>query len=292
VTVVLGLLLAGRLVRRLRSLRDTALLVADLGPVAEMPSESSRDEVGDLTRALATMQGRLREQEQSRRAFVATASHELRTPLSSLRLILDMLRDDLRAETPDIGHATRQADLADLQAERLAMLAGELLDLSRIDAATPLRNELVDLGEIARSVLAEFEVRIEETGRRVSLSAPRTVWAMGDPSSIAQIVRIVVDNAMRHSPPDAEIDIVVGQTGERATLRIHDGGPGVLPEDSERIFERFERGSNPQNAPGFGLGLAIGRELARRMDGDLSLQAAGTDPGAAFRLDLAYASAP
>ena len=209
IALALGLLLANRLAQRLRALRDTALRVAELGPVVEMGADGTRDEVGDLTRALVTMQDRLRRQERARLAFVATASHELRTPLSSLRVMLDLLRDDLDGDVPDLDDARRQVARADTQAERLAGLAGDLLDLSRLDAGVPIREERVDLAELARAVAAEFDVRTRESGHELALEIPAAAWVVGDPGAIAQIVRILLDNAIRHGPPDGRIVLTV-----------------------------------------------------------------------------------
>ena len=288
VALLAGLLLADRLVRRLRGLRDTALLVAELGIVAEVRSDNARDEVGDLTRAFAAMQQRLREQEQARRTFVATASHELRTPLTSLRVMLDMLREDLDSQTPDLVRAREQARRADGQAERLSQLAAELLDLSRIDAGLPLRAELVETGEVVRSVVAEFEVRLAETGRTITVDAGDTRWAIGDPGSVAQIVRVLIDNALRHTAPPSPVRVTVGGNGE-ALIHVSDEGPGVSAQDADRIFERFERGASTTGTPGFGLGLAIARELARRMNGDLRL---GASAGSGATFELALPAAP
>ena len=157
--LLVGSLLAGRLVSRIRRLRDTTLRVSELGPEAELSPDRGRDEIGDLSRAFATMQQRLREQEQARRAFVATASHELRTPLTSLQVMLDLLNEDLRLDPPDIESARAQSASAEAQVQRLSSLAADLLDLSRIDAGIPLRTELVEVGAIVRSVTAELEVR-------------------------------------------------------------------------------------------------------------------------------------
>jgi signal transduction histidine kinase len=287
VALLLGTLLAGRVVRRLRSLRDTALKVAELGPAAEFQSDHARDEVGDLTRAFAVMQEHLREQESARRAFVSNASHELRTPLTSLRVMLDVLRGDLDGDNPDLAGARRQIDVAEAQAERLSALTGDLLDLSRLDAGVPLRSELVEITELARSVVAELEVRLTEAGRDIALSAPEPLWAHADPGSAAQVLRIVLDNAVRHG--DGSVQIDVAQDDGMVRIGVHDGGPGVLPDDRERVFERFERGAAAQ--PGFGLGLAIGRELAQLMDGTLTLDAEA-NPGARFVLSLPSGSAP
>jgi signal transduction histidine kinase len=103
VALLVGIALASELVRRLRRVRDTALLVARLGPVAELAPSSGNDEIADLARAFAIMQERLREQEEARRTFVSTASHELRTPLTSLQLVLALLREELAAGRPAAG---------------------------------------------------------------------------------------------------------------------------------------------------------------------------------------------
>ena len=85
------------------------------------------------------------------------------------------------------------------------------------------------------------------------------------------MVRILLDNALRHAPASSTVRVVPSYHGEKATVAVEDEGPGVLPEDRERIFVRFERGSAPSGESGFGLGLAIGRELARKMGGELRL---------------------
>jgi signal transduction histidine kinase len=282
--LVAGAALAGRLVRRLAALRDTSLRLAELGAFAEVQDDGTRDEVGDLTRAFAMMQQRLRDQEQARRTFVATASHELRSPLASLRLMLHSAHEELDAPQPDLQDTREQLARAVNQTERLSKLAAELLDLSRLDAGLPLRAERVELIELTRSVIAELEPRTALTGMTVRLSGDERRWATADPGGVAQILRILLDNALRHSPPAAPIVVEVGTAAERPAITVADAGPGVPPADAERIFERFERGADAGGDSGFGLGLAIARELARRMGGDVTL-AAGR-PGARFHLSL------
>ncbi len=288
--LLVGIALATRLARRLTALRDTVLRVADLGPVAEVHADDTRDEIGDLTRAFATMQDRLREQEQARRTFVSTASHELRTPLAALRLMLDSASEDVGAPHPDLESARDQIDRAIGQTERLSTLAADLLDLSRLDAGVPLRAELVELGELARSVLAELQPRAARAHRPLELSAHDDRWAIADPGAVAQILRILLDNAIRHAPPHGTVRVAVGTGDGDAAVIVSDAGPGVPIDDRERIFERFQRGSTATQDGGFGLGLAIGRELARRMSGDLRLDA--PESGARFVLHLPPAPDP
>jgi signal transduction histidine kinase len=290
-TLILGIPLSARLVRRLRRLREAALELAHGGLAVEVPVDRAHDEVGDLARTLATMQQRLQQQEEARRAFVATASHELRTPLTSLDGMLELLREDLDDESPDLEDARALVARAHAQSRRLGRLAADLLDLSRIDAKVELRSEPVELGELSRAVLAEFEVGTERSDIRSTLDElDGAVWALGDPGSIAQILRILLDNAVRASPRGSRVRVVLKRE-PTVTISVCDEGPGVHPDEREAIFERFHRGRDTAGQAGFGLGLAIGRELAERMGGFLYLEDAET-PGAIFTLRLPGAHAP
>ncbi|HEV3229897.1 MAG TPA: HAMP domain-containing sensor histidine kinase [Solirubrobacteraceae bacterium] len=284
IALLLGIGLTTTLLRRLRRLRDAARRLEAVGLDAPAPIDHSRDEVGDLARTFAAMQSRLRRQEASRRTFVATASHELRTPLASLEGMLELLRDDLSSDPVDIEDARERVARAQEQSQRLAQLASDLLDLSRLDAAVDLRSEPVEVTEVSRAVIAEFDRRAAEQGAEVDLtSSGDSYWATGDPGSVARIARILIDNAVRASPVGGSVRITVTGDGEYVSLAVEDDGPGIPPEERELIFERFRRG---KAAPGkgFGLGLAIGRELAQRMGGSLEL--AGSGPGARFVLRL------
>ena len=289
-TLILGIPLSGTIVRRLRRLRSAALQLAAEGPPVQVPAERVRDEVGDLARAFDQMQQQLQHQEEARRAFVSTASHELRTPLASLDGMLELLHDDLQSGDPDLADAHSLLERARTQSRRLARLAADLLDLSRLDAQVQLRSEPVELGELSRAVLAEFELGTEERGIVSTLDdSAGQVWARGDPGSIARIVRILLDNAVRVSPQGGEVTVEL-RNGENVSLTVHDEGPGVPSEERELIFERFQRGRLASGTAGFGLGLAIGRELADRMGGELVLER--TDlPGATFTLRLPVARA-
>ena len=285
VALVLGIALATTLGRRLARLRNAALRVAEEGTDAPEPRDTGRDEIGDLARSLASMQSALRRQEQARRAFVATASHELRTPLTSLSGTLELLREDLQDRQFDRGEADEQVARAQVELQRLTTLATELLDLSRLDAAVPLRSEPVELAELCRAVVAEFELRARD--EQVDLDVPRPpgpCWGRGDPDATARVVRILLDNALRHAPEHSPVVVSAEYHGDDSAIIVSDHGPGVREDDRERIFERFERGSAPSGEGGFGLGLAIGRELAHKMGGDLVLREGG--PGATFVFSL------
>jgi signal transduction histidine kinase len=170
------------------------------------------------------------------------------------------------------------------QAERLGRLTDELLDLSRLDAGVPLARELVDLRSVCRIVAHELEARASEEGRTLVVDeTPAPAWAVADPGAVAQIVRILLDNALRFAPGRMPVRVEVADGAGACTVRVRDEGPGVAAAEREAIFERFHRGAATSGTTGFGLGLAIGRELARRMDGELRL-VDDDRPGACFEL--------
>jgi signal transduction histidine kinase len=203
--------------------------------------------------------------------------------------MLELLADELEHGEISSEQAREQVTKALAQSRRLGRLAADLLDLSRIDAEVALRSEPVELRELSRAVIAEFELGApaaeERTVPRLA-DGDEEVWVRADPGAIAQILRILFDNAVRASPPGEPVAVRVAPSvaGGHASLSVSDAGPGVPEEERERVFQRFARGSGADGA-GFGLGLAIGRELAERMGGSLVLERGGP-PGATFTLRL------
>src|SRR5207248_5515474 len=182
-----------------------------------------------------------------------TASHELRTPLTSLDGMLELLDDDPRSGDPDLVDARSLVERARAQSRRLGRLAGDLLDLSRIDTEVELRSEPVELGELSRAVMAEFELGTA-TRELVPVldDSAGPVWARGDPGSVARILRILLENAVRVSPNGSEIRVEL-RNGEHAVLRVCDEGPGVPEEEREPILQRFQRGRVAGGQGGCGL---------------------------------------
>jgi signal transduction histidine kinase len=221
---------------------------------------------------------------------VATASHELRTPLTMLQGTMELLEEDLR-DGGDLEDAQQQVVNARRELLRLSALATELLDLSRLDAAVQLRSEPVELGELARAVAAEFGLRARERDVDIEvMPPPAACWGRGDPDAVARVVRILLDNGLRYAPPGEPIRVRADAGEDDATIVVSDRGPGIPDEEREHVFERFHRGRGAGAASGFGLGLAIGRELAERMNGTLELAPPVDGRGACFVLTLPTAS--
>lgn len=271
-----GAVVAQALAQRVRRLERAAEQVAAGHEVAPLPVDSA-DELGQLTRAFNEMQAQLRQVEVARREFVATASHELRTPIFSLAGFVELLRDEDLDEHERRDFVEEMAD----QVERLQKLAVDLLDLSRLDTGSlALELETVDLGEVARSVAREFAPAADEHGASLRLELPDGgAAARCDRERVAQIVRVLLDNALRHTPPGTAVRVSAGSDAAGAALTVADEGPGVPA--ATPVFDRFVTGGASHGA---GLGLAIARELAERMDGTLRTGRDGA--GASFTLRL------
>jgi two-component system OmpR family sensor kinase len=273
-----GWLVARRLGRRVRRLEVAAEEVSRGHFVDPLPVDS-KDELGQLTRTFNEMQAQLRQVEVARKDFIATASHELRTPIFSLAGFVELLQDE------DLDDDTRREFLETMseQVERLQKLSVDLLDLSRLDAGSiQLRPEPVDLAELARSVAQEFTPALADHDTQLDFRLPSEgPEAVCDPERVAQIVRILLDNALRHTPPGTQITVRADRTNGATGLTVADTGPGLPDGSRAKVFERFYTGDA---ARGAGLGLAIARELAERMDG--RLQVSSSNGATAFTLEL------
>jgi signal transduction histidine kinase len=261
-----GYLAARALAQRVKRLELAAKRVAAGEFSHPIPVEST-DELGQLAVAFNDMQQQLAQLELARKKFIATASHELRTPVFSLGGFVELLEDD------DLDPETRRRFLDQVhdQVQRLGKLSVDLLDLSRLESGSlELRPEEVDLGELTRSVSGEFEPTLAQHDSRLELRLPaRRIEASCDPVRVAQIMRILIDNALVHNPPGTQILVTAGRDNGRVQLAVRDDGDGI---DGEALPQIFEPVYTDDDAQGSGLGLAIASELAERMAGRLSVR--------------------
>jgi two-component system OmpR family sensor kinase len=278
VALIAGYLVARWLSQRVRRLERAAKRVA-AGEFGQPIHVDSSDELGQLASTFNEMQEQLEQLELARKKFIATASHELRTPVFSLGGFLELLQDE------DLDPETRRRFLDQVgdQVRRLGKLSVDLLDLSRLEAGSlDLNPEEVDLSELTRSVSGEFEPSLAQHDSLLELRLPsRRLEAQCDPVRVAQIMRILIDNALTHNPPGTKIVVTAGRENGSVRLAVRDDGQGIDRAVAQRIFEPFYTADDQQ---GSGLGLAIARELAERMSGALSMssQAGNTE----FRLEL------
>jgi two-component system, OmpR family, sensor kinase len=262
-----GWLTAAAHARRLRRLEDAAVQVAEGNFRVPIPVGSD-DEVGELAVTLDKMQARLARLDSARREFIANASHELRTPIASLGGFVELLEEE---EEPDRETRREFVRTMRTQIDRLTKLSTDLLDLSKLDSdALSVSREPVDLMAVVTDAADEFSAAAGRAGATIEVGEARggKPLARADLGRTLQIMRILIDNAIKHTPPGTRIEITTEATADSCRISVSDDGPGIAPEARERVFERFY---TADSAGGSGLGLAIARELARLMGGDLTL---------------------
>src|SRR4051812_15329083 len=260
-----GWLAARAHAKRLGRLEAAAEKVAEGDFSTPIPDEG-QDEVGQLASTFNEMQQRLARLDSARKEFIANASHELRTPIFSLGGFVELLDED----EPDPAVRAEFVRTMREQIARLTKLTADLLDLSKLDAdVMEVSADEVDLESVARKVAEEFTPAAELHGSTVGLEETGGAVAMADADRVAQIIRILVDNALTHTPEGTSITITAHRRDGAASLAVADNGPGISPYDLNRVFDRFYTGDR---VSGSGLGLAIARELAMRMNGDLGVE--------------------
>ncbi len=277
-------LLAGYLVARALSLRvkrlERAARKVSAGDFTDPIRADSDDELGQLAAAFDDMQAQLARLDRARKQFIASASHELRTPIFSLGGFLELLADE------ELDDDTRRQFLEQIrgQVDRMRNLATELLDLSRLESgALELRPEPTDVGQLAREVAAEFTPAAQRHRAAVELRlAGEPIELDCDPERVAQVLRILLDNALVHTPEGTGVRVSAARANGHVRLEVSDRGLGIKRQNMPHIFEPFFTSND--EAQGAGLGLAIARELAERMHGELSVRSV---PGrTTFSLEL------
>ena len=271
---VAGYALASVHARRIARLERAAERIA-AGQLDEPVVDTGRDELGQLAAAFERMRVRLQNLDRARNEFIANASHELRTPLFSLSGFLELMADE------ELDEKTRREFLETMreQVDRLAKLATDLLDLSRLDAGRMrVEHEPVDLGEVAHVVAEEFRVLAEQRGQPVEVVVEGRPIARADELRMLQVCRALLDNALVHTPGGTRVTLRAHADREHAYLEVEDEGPGVPSVHAPHVFDRFYRAEGGV-ASGSGLGLAIARELVSMMDGQVVLE---SRPGRTF----------
>jgi two-component system, OmpR family, sensor kinase len=239
----------GRLTQLVKARRVNAL---DALPEAQLP-----DEVQPLVGALNELLLRLRGALERERAFVADAAHELRTPLTALHLQMGMVAHAA-------SEAERAAAMSTLSAgvQRAIRLVEQLLALARQEPRAASEHLPLRLDDLARAIVAEL-VPLADAGRiDLGVEAAHSATVRGDADALRTLLRNLIDNAVRYSPPGGRVDVSVTQESDGAVrLTVSDNGPGIAPSERARVFDRFYRSAGTQ-PPGSGLGLAIVKAIA------------------------------
>ena len=259
--------------------RLTALVKARrVNALEPLPDTPLPDEVRPLATALNDLLARLHAALERERAFMADAAHELRTPLTALHLQMGMLA---RASS----EAERAAATERLSAgvQRAIRLVEQLLSLARQEPRAVTQRMPVRLDELAREVVAEL-VPLADAGRiDLGVSSAQALSVRGDADDLRTLLRNLVDNAVRYTGAGGRVDVSVEEEEEAggaraARLTVSDDGPGIPPEERERVFDRFHRRAVPA-PPGSGLGLSIVKSIADAHGATLTLAGGASGKG-------------
>lgn len=230
----------------------------------------------------------LEEAVRTRDEFLSIASHELKTPLTSIHLQTQMAKRNIELGRPDAfapARMTRLVTMVHKSVQRLNRLVDDMLDISRISTGKlTLTPEPFDLCELAREAVERLGLQAAESGVHLSCSICEPLEGEWDRFRIDQVLTNLITNALRYGQ-GSPVEVTVQRAGPRAVVKVRDQGPGISPENQERIFRRFERATSENNASGLGLGLYISREIVERHGGQLRLE---SEPGqgATFIVEL------
>jgi signal transduction histidine kinase len=220
--------------------------------------------------------------------FVAAVSHEFRSPLTSMKHLLEMLRDDA---VPGPDRRQRYYQVLNRETDRLRRLVEDLLDFGRMEAGKAgYRFERVDIRTLVQEVAAEFQSGAEAGGRLVVSAGGPAVPVMADREAVTRAVRNLVDNAAKYSPETAPIELEVQADSAAVWIRVHDHGPGIPPAEQKRIFAKFYRGetATPAGIRGTGLGLATVLRLVQAHRGSVRVDSR-LGEGSTFTIELPIA---
>jgi signal transduction histidine kinase len=275
--LVVAWLLAGSLAKPLRGLAGTARRVAD-GDLDARASVEGSAEQKEVATAFNDMTTRMASTLRGQREFVANASHQLRTPLTGLRLRLEAAA--LKSRDPEVE---RELTAAEHETERLARLLSELLTLAGGGERPPAQP--LDVGEVIEAARGRWEAPAERSGHFLRVEPGDAAVVGASAEDLAAILDNLTENALNYSPPGSPVTLTWSAADGRVRIAVLDEGPGLDPAESERVFQRFYRGSaSAGGAAGTGLGLAVVESLAARWGGEVTL---ANRPGGGARAEVA-----
>lgn len=243
--------------------------------------EDGDDEVSQLGKSFNTMADGLNTLEEARRSFVANVSHELRSPLTSMRGFLEAMQDG----TIPIEEQGKYLDIVINENRRMTAMVNDLLDLARIESGQVLlKTEAFDINELLMRTLLTFEARIDAKKLDVELDiGDKKLLVDADPSQIAQVLRNLIDNAIKFTPDGGSLKLSAKADKKQAIISVQDSGKGIDKESIPHLFERFykaEKAHTPGESAGTGLGLSIVKRIIDQHDQDITVE---SEPGKGTR---------
>lgn len=242
------------------------------GKFLQIPVEGP-DEVKALAGSYNEMVHRVQSTQQSQRDFVANVSHELKTPLTSIQGFSQAIQDGTVNSEQALQKA---AGIINTEADRMYRLVVDLLDLARFDAGTiSLDQTVLNLKELLTHVTEQLIPQASRAQVHLKLDVESMPTCIGDNDRLAQVFTNLVDNAIKHTPPEGIVRVNAWSESGLARIQVMDSGDGIQKEHLPRIFERFykiDKSRKKDREPGTGLGLAIAQQIVNAHDGWLSVE--------------------
>jgi two-component system OmpR family sensor kinase/two-component system sensor histidine kinase QseC len=239
----------------------------DVRSLTPLRTEQLPREIAPLVSELNRLLARLQQSFSMQRAFISDAAHELRSPLTALRLQLQLLD-----RAPDEAARVEARGLLGAAVERAIHLVEQMLALARSEPQEAADFDIVDLSAAAAEGITDTHALAQARSIDLSLDSAPNILVRGDREALRTLVRNLVDNAVRYTPAHGSVQVRCLAAANEATLEVLDTGPGIPPEDRERVFDRFYRRAADEN--GTGLGLAIVKAIAERHGARVSLKEA------------------
>jgi signal transduction histidine kinase len=279
VAAVVGWLVAGRILRPLRQVTETARAISETD-LARRIDVAGDDEIATLARTFNAMLDRIETAFATQRAFVDDAGHELRTPITIVRGHLELLGDDPDERLATVALVTDELD-------RMSRIVDDLLLLAKLEQPDFLRTETVEVEPFTHELFAKART-LGQGHWQLDTVATGTVRA--DPQRLTQAVMNLARNAIEHGGPDTTITLGSSTGAGELRLWVADTGPGIAPEEHSMVFERFTRGGDRRRrTDGAGLGLSIVRAVADAHGGRVTLE---SRPGAGARFTIVVPATP
>lgn len=286
-SVAIGWIVSGRVLKPIDDITAVAKEIQATDLSRRINLEGPDDELKHLADTFDDMLARIDEAFESQRQFIHEASHELRNPLAVIRTNLDVTLADPNATA---GELRRTAEVVQRSTERMARLVDDLLVYAR-QGSLSMEHERVDVSTVVAGSVTEFEAPATERGVQLVCAAPAGLWVDGDRLALQQALANLLANALAVSPRGSTVRVTAGREGPWVWMAVSDEGPGIAPEDHERVFQRFWRGDarTGREEGHSGLGLTIVRQIAEAHGGQVRLV---SEPGrgAAFVLWLPAAA--
>lgn len=265
---IISLVLSLWISRPLHRMAQSARAMAN-GQYQPIPIAGPR-EVQQLGEAFNEMAHRVQASQQSQRDFIANVSHELKTPITSIQGFSQAILDGT-AQSPQA--LQQSASVINSEANRMHRLVMDLLVLARLDAGTAdLQRMQVDMGGLLKGVLEKFSLQAQNANVKLTLQTGDLPVIIGDGDRLAQVFTNLVDNALKYTPSGGSVAIHAGVDESSMLVSVSDSGPGIPPEDRQRIFERFyqvDKSRRGGAGRGVGLGLAIASQIIQAHQGQI-----------------------